>query len=88
MMGCERNDKKISPRVRSYSSSEGASEQIFDETENTVTLTHDFGAIVQPIQKESTCEFEIKNETKKTWNLKQIVNTCSCTIADMTFSEN
>jgi hypothetical protein len=31
-----------------------------------------------------TCEFEIKNETQTTWNLKTIVNTCSCTIADMT----
>ncbi|GHT45335.1 hypothetical protein FACS189454_04640 [Planctomycetales bacterium] len=84
VLGCNRDSDKISHKVKTYSSSQGASEQVFGETNNTKTLTHDFGVIVQPIEKEVTCEFEIKNETDNVWNLKQIVNTCSCTIADMT----
>jgi hypothetical protein len=87
LSGCNKNDKQVSARVKKYVSEQGASEQIFDEDTNTVTLTHDFGVLVQPIEKEETCEFEIKNETQTAWNLKAIVNTCSCTIADMTSSK-
>jgi hypothetical protein len=84
LSGCNKNEKRVSARVEKYTSSQGVSESSFDETENTVTLTHDFGVLVQPIKNAVTCEFEIKNDTQTTWNLKTIVNTCSCTIADMT----
>ncbi len=84
VIGCDENKNKVSARVKGYSSSEGASEPIFDETENTVTLNHDFGVLVQPIEETSTHEFEITNNSGFEWTLKQIVNTCSCTIADMT----
>jgi len=82
--GCNKKSDVISNRIKKYSSSEGISEQIFDETENTITLSHDFGVIVQPIDDALTHEYEITNNTDVVWTLKQIVNTCSCTVADMT----
>ncbi|MDR2441660.1 MAG: DUF1573 domain-containing protein [Planctomycetaceae bacterium] len=87
LSGCNKNDKQVSTRVKKYTSPQGDSESNFDDAEDTVTLTHDFGVLVQPIKDAVTCEFEIKNDTKTTWNLKTIVNTCSCTIADMTSSK-
>ena len=82
--GCDKKSGVVSKRIKNYVSSEGASEPIFNETENTVTLNHDFGVLIQPVNDEVTCEFEITNNTEVEWNLKQIVNTCSCSIADMT----
>jgi hypothetical protein len=84
IIGCKKDAKQVSEKVKKYSTSQGVSEQIFEENENTVTLTHDFGVLVQPIEKEVTCEFEIKNETQTTWNLKSVVDTCSCVITEMT----
>ena len=82
LFGCDRSDGTISARVKHYVSAD--TETSLVESENTITLIHDFGVIVQPITKEVACEFEIKNDSEVTWNLKEIVNTCSCTIADMT----
>ncbi|MDR2171774.1 MAG: DUF1573 domain-containing protein [Planctomycetaceae bacterium] len=84
LFGCNKSDKLVSEQIKKYSSEKGASEKIFNDDENTVTLTHDFGVLVQPIKDAITCEFEIKNETQTTWNLKTITNTCSCTVADIT----
>jgi hypothetical protein len=83
--GCKRDDRQVSAKIKKYTSDQDTSEQIFDSSnENAVNLTHDFGVLIQPIEKEVTCEFEIENYTQTTWNLKSIVNMCSCTIADMT----
>ena len=48
-----------------------------------VTILHDCGVILQPVSEAVPCEFEITNNTNFDWNLKQIVNMCSCTVTDM-----
>lgn len=84
MVGCNEQSNSIPNRLKNYETSEGMPESGFDEASNAVTLSHDFGVLVQPISDTVTHEFEISNNTNFDWTLKQIVNTCSCTVADMT----
>lgn len=83
-LGCDQSKTKDSSRVSAFSSSENAAGEIFNETDNTLTLTHDFGVLVHPVENEVTHEFEIKNFSSEAWNVKKILNTCSCSVADIT----
>ena len=56
----------------------------FEEIENAISLNHDFGVLLQPVNDAMSHEFEITNNTDSVWTLKEIVNTCSCTVSDIT----
>ncbi|GHT18322.1 hypothetical protein FACS1894189_6090 [Planctomycetales bacterium] len=81
--GCGQNSEDVTPIANFYTEQSAAVDSTQSQ-ENTRTLIHDFGVLVQPVTEAVECEFEIKNDSDTAWNLKQIVNTCSCTVADMT----
>lgn len=79
-LGCNR---KL-PDLSAHSSARGASDKVFEENGNSRVLRHDFGVVVSPLEEPLTHEFEIRNDTDLPWTLKEIVNTCSCSVAGMT----
>ena len=84
MIGCREKSGAISNSQKNYEASGENSEFGFDEIENAITLNHDFGVILQPVNDAVKHEFEITNNSNVVWTLKEIVNTCSCTVAGTT----
>ena len=84
VIGCREKPESISKSLKNYETSGENSELGFDEIENAITLNHDFGVILQPVNDAVKHEFEITNDTNIVWTLEEIVNTCSCTVAGIT----
>jgi len=83
-VGCSQKPDTASERMREYFSLDEGAESLFDKITNTITLNHDFGVLLQPVEDAVEHEFEITNNTDVAWTLQRIVNTCSCTVSDMT----
>jgi len=81
MLGCQLKESRI---AHISSSDTMQVDSALEQAKNVQTLTHDFGVLVAPITGAVQCKFEIHNDSNTVWNLKQIVNTCSCTVADIT----
>ena len=79
--GCSKKPDSMSARLKNY---EAPEESGFEEISDAITLNHDFGVMLQPIIDAVSHEFEITNNTDSVWTLKEIVNTCSCTVSDIT----
>lgn len=84
LCGCDFENNRVPNKLKKYSASGGNSEHILNDAGDTITLTHECGVLLQPITEPVMCEFEIVNNSSESWKLSQIVNTCSCTVADIT----
>ena len=84
LTGCHNKPDSTSKRLKNYEESEGIPESGFEEIENAINLNHDFGVLLNPVNDAVSHEFEITNNTDSVWTLKEIVNTCSCTVSDIT----